>query len=127
MKTFLILCLLAVAVGVKAQSLGVNVVGNSALTNKLVVSNKTVKLFAVSCYNSSASTEYVQIFSTNNPAAGAVPIYSYPVPATSFLSYDFSYYGADLYPQCAVLISTTQPSLTIASTNCSIQAIIKAQ
>lgn len=128
MKTFLSLLILlsCIAVG-RSQALNTTVVGNSTLTNSLIVSKKVCKLYAVSCYNASANTQFVQIFATNNvPSGTMVPLYSYPAPATNFLSYDFSYYGADIYPGCYVAISTSATNLVLAPANSALQAIIKS-
>jgi len=125
-KLLSIIGLLALAIGVQAQTFGTTISGNSSYTNALIVSTSPCKLFSVSAYNSSGSTKYVQIFQTNAvPPNAAVATWSYPVAATSFLSYDFSYYGADCYPGCTVVISTTANTLTLDTANCGIQAITR--
>ena len=127
MKTlFTILAGLMLATCAQAQAISTSVTGSATYTNLLPVSKSPCKLFAVSAYNSGASTEYVQIFQmATNPIAGNVPTWSYPVAAGQFLSYDFSYYGADLYPGCTVAISSTANSLTLGNADCGIQAVFK--
>jgi hypothetical protein len=123
-RIFLLIAVCGLAFCAGAQQPMTTVAGSAAYTNLMPVCAAPCKLYAISAYNSSASTEYVQIFQmATNPINGSIPTWSYPVAATQFLSYDFSYYGADVYPGCVVAISTTANSLTLATANCGIQAV----
>ena len=130
MKTILIIAaLFCVATISNAQTVGTRIVGNSTLTNKLVVSkggNGAVKLFSVLGQNVSGSTAYVQVFNaTNTPANGTIPTFSIPVSAApQYYSLDFGYYGAD-FDHITVCISTNATTLGLASTNFTIQAVLR--
>lgn len=136
MKT--LLCLLAfvgLVVSAHAQNIvPTTVVGNSALTNVLVVrpistnnpsiTTAPVKLYAVTGQNTSGSTIYIQIHqSTTNPATGAIPVFCIPVGANQFYSYDFSYYGVNL-DSCTITASTSASTNNPATAVATIQAII---
>jgi hypothetical protein len=126
MRTLFLLLAVSLAV-VTAQAQNIvptRVIGNSKLTNALVVSAKPTKLFAVTGY--SPTTQYIQIIQTNQvPTNGIVPVFSVPVSAGQFYSIDFSYYGADL-DSVTVVNSSTQNTLTLGSANTTFQAIIRA-
>lgn len=125
MKKLFLFALLLLPVAAFSQTINTTVRGDARYTNAIIVSAKSCKLFAATSYNSSASTVYLQIFQTNAiPANGAIPSYSYPIPATSFLSFDFNLYGLDL-DKCTVCISSTTPALTIQNNSASVQAIIR--
>ena len=100
------------------------VIGNASYTNTLVASYKPTKLFAVTGYNS-GSLQYIQVFQSSAPTNGMIPIFSIPVAATQYFSIDFSYYGADL-DKITVCNSSTADTLTKGSSNCGLQAIIRA-
>lgn len=131
MKTKILILIALICImagGARAQLISTTVIGNSSYTNSLIIKTAGLcKLYAVDVYNSSGSTAYVQIFQTNAiPANGSVAVFSYPVSTLQFLSYDFSYYGADLYPGCTVCISSTANTLTLGSASFGIQAVIKS-
>lgn len=125
MRTILFAALLFCAVAVQAQTVPTRVSGNASLTNQLNVSSRAVKLYTASAYNTSGSTVYLQV-STNNPASGSVPIYSYPILASQYTAYDFGQYGADI-DSCTISLSTTLSTLTLASAGTgNINAIIRS-
>lgn len=121
------LVLMLCSFGAMAQNLQTFVVGNSLLTNSVVVSAAPAKLYAVLGYNASASTQYVQVFSTTNtaPTNGTMSTFNFPVASSNYFYLDFSFYGADLSPGIVVCSSTTANTLTLSATNTTIQAIIK--
>lgn len=101
--------------------------GNAQYTNSLIATTNWAKLYSLTGYNSSGNVQYIQIFETNAvPANGTVPAFSMPVPATSYYSWDFSYYGLDL-DDITVCSSTTANSLTLSGTNTTFQVITKTR
>lgn len=77
-------------------------------------------------YNSKASAQFIQIFnSATVPANGAVPIYTFTVPATSNFSLDIPAAGANFSTGIVVTNSSTGPTKTIGSDDCWFTAVIK--
>ncbi len=125
MKTILTLVLLLGAVlGARAEN--TTVAGNSALTNSLKVASQPTKLYAVTGMNLSGSAEYIQVFQKVTPVNGDVPVFSFPVFASSPFALDFSFYGADL-DAITICASTTATTLTLATANTTLQAIVKSR
>lgn len=99
--------------------------GDARLTNAVIVSAKSCKLWAAYSYNNSAATVYLQIFQTKtNPPNGSIPKLSYPVPAASFISYDFSAYGLDM-DACTICVSTNALVLGEVTNSASINGAFK--
>lgn len=97
-------------------------VGNAAYTNSLVVSTTFTKVRAITGYES-ATSQFIQVFNAGTvPSNGSVPLFSFPVAAGQYFSFDFSFYGVDL-DACVVCTSSTANVLTLGAADCSIQAI----
>ncbi len=130
MKKLLFLLIALGCISASAQTVPTAVAGNAAWTNSLVVSSQFgTKVNWVSVYNGSGITEYVQIFQTNSvPISGttAIPTFSYPITATSFLVYDFGMYGVDL-DRVTICISTNSASLGLAAATNQIQCIYRVK
>lgn len=123
-RLLLLLALCAGTLTAGAQNIATKVIGNATYTNAIVASTRPCKLYQVLGYNSSASTQYIQVHQTNAiPANGVVPIFSFPVATGNYFSLDFGVYGVELD---AVMIcnSSTADTKTIGSTDCGIQAVI---
>lgn len=128
--------LLGIALGLTALACAVfavggpptRVIGNGFYTNGIVVSQTPLKLYAVTGYNSTASTAYLMVFETNAvPANGSIcRLGPFPVGAGQWYSVDMSFYGADL-DKCWVGMSSTAQSLTLAGTNFTFQGITANQ
>lgn len=127
MKIFILILMSVLSLSGMAEN--TRVVGNSFLTNSLVVpiGSQATKLYTVMGQNVSGATAYVQVFnSRTNPAAGTIPSFSFPVlAAPQWYSLDFGYYGAD-FTSITICISTNATTLGLASTNFTIQAITRS-
>jgi hypothetical protein len=122
-----VILFLALLLAPSAFAQNTTVTGNASLTNLLAVSQVPVKLYAVIGYNSAGSPEFVQVFNTEtSPTNGTVPVFSIPVAAGQYFSFDFSYYGADL-DNVWVASSSTASSLTLTAAQTSFQAITKSR
>jgi len=124
-KLIMLLAILSVTIS-QAQTVTTRVVGNSALTNSLIVTTKPTKLFTILGQNTSADVGYIQVFNTVAGATnGATPILSFPVAASpQYYSLDFGYYGAD-FDAIVVKTSSTSTTLTLTSASYTIQAITR--
>ncbi len=121
-RTGLIMVLALVAL-VAVAEVATRVIGNSALTNKRLVSAKAAKLYTVMGQNTGPA-QFVQVFATNAlPPNDAVPVFSFAIGAGQYFSMDFGQYGADL-DAVYVVNSTTTNTLTLGSSNVSVQAIL---
>lgn len=127
-KKLLIGLSLLVAVAVFGQAIVATTIrGNSATVNNLNVSQGgPVKIYTVLGQNLTNTTIYVQIFGSNSPTAGAIPLVSVPVATQNFYSIDFGYYGLNL-DGCQVVFSTNPTNFAVATQCGTIQAVIKNQ
>lgn len=125
-KVSLLAVMLLISGIVLAVVPGTMVIGDATFVQSRLA-KQARKVYSVSGYNSSNATQFIMIFEgTNTPTNGQIPTFSIPVAATNFYSYDFSYYGADLYGVSACN-STTSQSNTFGSVSCSFQFIIAQQ
>lgn len=129
MKTKLLLAVAVLVFGVAAIAIAdlidTRTFGNSLLVESRVVSSVPCKAFLISGYNNSTNQLFVQIHPRRTaPTNGAIPLFSIPVPAGNFYSFDFSTYGADMTNGIAVCCSTTVTNTTLGGTNITVQAII---
>lgn len=138
MKTFFfLLCLLATLSAGAQAFVPTTKVGNSSLTNSLIVrpvpstmTTAPLKLYAVTGQNLTNAVVYVQIFeTTTNQTNGSIPTFSYPVPANAngssgYYFIDFGFYGVNL-DGAVVEMSTTATNLTLAPPTQTIQAVYK--
>ena len=77
-------------------------------------------------YNAKVSAQFIQIFNTASlPADGAVPVYSFTVPASSNFSIDVPVCGVPLTTGITVCNSSTQATKTIGAADCWFTAVIK--
>lgn len=126
-KVSLLAVMLLISGIVLAVVPGTMVIGDATFVQSRLATTREAKVYSVSGYNSSNVTQFIMIFEgTNTPTNGQIPKFSIPVAATNFYSYDFSYYGADLYGVSACN-STTAQSNTLGSVSCSFQFIIAQQ
>lgn len=98
--------------------------GNTSYVPYRVISKGPVKLYAIIGYNNGPA-QFVMIFNKTNapPTNGMTGVFSFPVAASNYFSFDLSYYGANL-DAVVVCNSTTAQTNTLGSTNCTFQGIV---
>lgn len=91
--------------------------------NALVVKSGAGKLFGFSVYNSSASSQWIQIFDVAKiPAEGARPDAIFVVATATNLGVFYGLPGRSFNAGCVIVNSSTGPTKTIGSKDCFIDA-----
>lgn len=85
----------------------------------LVASSSSAYLCGLTVYNSSASTQFIQVHDAASlPSDTAVPEVSFEVPATSSRALDYGVNPRKFFTGIVVCNSSTQPTKTIGSADC---------
>jgi hypothetical protein len=122
-KLLLSICVLCLAFVASAQQVATRVYGTTVATNRLVIPMASPKIYALSGYTT--TTQFIMVFQTNAlPANGTVGIFSIPVTAGQFYSFDWSFYGVDL-DKVTICNSTTANTLTLGASDTTFQAVLR--
>ncbi len=93
---------------------------SKALEASAVIKNTAGVVFGISGYNSKGSAQFILLIDNGGPilaADGAIGI-GFTVPATANFSIDFGYWGMPCYSGITVCNSSTNPTKTIGSADC---------
>lgn len=94
-------------------------VSSTALENSRVIKASAGRLYRLLITNTKTSSQYIQIHNTTTvPADTAVPIFSFPIPASSAVSIDADIMGSYFDTGITVCNSSTVATKTIGAADC---------
>ena len=104
---------------------GAVLVSSTAYEASKVLLARPGKLYTVVGYNSGAA-QFIQIHNAVSvPANGAVPTYTFTVPATSNFALDVPMLGADFTIGVVICNSSTGPTKTLGAADCWFTATVQ--